>query len=91
MLIREFFYTSTPAAIAILIVCILVENKFPQVFKDNGKSKKIRISIDLNDWRHFLFLLTSIFVIIFTPGLNLAVSMVYSFFVLQQIYRYYRK
>lgn len=90
-LIRELFSTSTPDAIAILIVCILIENKFSDAFKGNGKCKKTRISIDLSDWRHCIFLLTVIGVILFTPGLNLAISMFYSFFVLYQVYKYYRK
>lgn len=89
VLVREFFNTSTP--IAILILCVLIENTFPQVFKDKGKSKKIRISIDLSDWRHCLFLVTVIGLILFTPGLNLAISIVYILFALYQVYRYYRK
>lgn len=91
MLVRAFFNSSTPAAIAMLIICVLIENKFPDVFKDNGKGKKIRMSIDLTDWRHCLFLITAIGVILYTPGLNLVISISYSLFVLHQVYRYYWK
>lgn len=90
-LVRGFFNVSTSMAVTIIILCVLVENAFPDVFKDNDKKKRIRISIDLNDWRHCLFLLTAIWVILFTPGLNLIISIFYSLFVLYQIYRYYRK
>lgn len=90
-LVRGIFNVSTSAAVTIIILCVLIENTFPQVFKKNDKGKKIRISIDPTDWRHCLFLLTAIGVILFTPGSNLIISIFYSLFILYQIYRYYRK
>lgn len=91
VLIREFFYTSTPEAIAILILCILIENKFPDAFKGNSKRKKIKVSIDLSDWRQVVFLVIAVGVILLTPVINLLVSITYSFFVIYQIYRNYRR
>jgi len=90
-LVRGIFNVSTSMAITVIILCVLVENVFPDVFKDNDKKKRIRISIDPSDWRHCLFLITVIGLILFTPGLNLAISIFYSFFLLYQVYKYYRK
>ena len=90
-LVRGIFNVSTYMAVVILILCVLIENAFPDVFKDNDKKKRIRISIDPSDWRHCLFLLTAIGVVLFTPVLNFAIPIMYSLFVLYKIYRYYRK
>lgn len=77
--------------IVILLFCILIENSFPQIFQNNSDYKKVKISIDLSDWRHCIFLFTVIMMILFTPGLNLAISTIYSLFIIYQVYRYYRK
>lgn len=62
-MVRDFLNMSTPAAIAIVVICIVIENRFPEIFKDNTNGKRIKVSINLSDWRHSLFLLTSIGVI----------------------------
>ncbi|MFL0270161.1 hypothetical protein [Candidatus Clostridium radicumherbarum] len=90
-MIKGFLAMSTPAAVLIIILCIFIENGFPEVFNDNTKGKRIKVSMDLSDWRHILLLIISVGVVIFTPGFNLIIAVLYTFFVLFQIYKYYRK
>ncbi len=68
-----------------------IENGFPEIFKNRGEDRKVKITIDLHDWRHCIVLIITIGVILFTPWLNIGISIVYSLFIIYQIYKYYRK
>ncbi|WP_102398910.1 hypothetical protein [Haloimpatiens massiliensis] len=74
---NEFYLATTPSAIATILLCVIIENKFPQIFKDDNEKRKIKISVNTSDPIQGTMLIITIFVLLFTPYLNLIISFIY--------------
>lgn len=82
---NEFYLVTTPAAIVNIVLCVIMENKFPDVFKDSDKKGRIKISIDTSDPTQRAMLIISIFLLLFTPIINLVLSFIYGGSIIIQV------
>lgn len=74
---NEFYLATTPSAIATIFLCVVIENKFPDVFKESNQKGRIKISIDTSDPIQRLMLIITIILLLFTPIINLIISFIY--------------
>lgn len=74
---NEFYLVTTQAAIVNIVLCVIMENKFPQIFKEDNEKCRIKISIDIYDPMQRVMLILGIVLLLFTPIVNLVISFIY--------------
>lgn len=82
---KEFYCATTPIAIAIIIMCVMIENKFFGDFEDDNTRERIKINIEIYNSMQRIMLLTLTLLLLFTPVVNLIISVIYGSLIIMQI------
>lgn len=88
---NEFYMATTPSAVATILLCILIENKFPNVFKDSDKKGSIKISVDTSNPVQVAMLIITIYLLLFTPVINLIISFIYGINIIIEVIKNTKK
>lgn len=79
---EQFYVSTTLLSITLFILCVIVQNKFPDLFKESENEKAlINIEVDLSEPIQSTSLLIGIIVVFFLPYLNWIISILYGAYV----------
>lgn len=84
---EQFYVSTTVLSITLFILCVIVQNKFPDLFKENENEKTlINIEVDLSDPIQSTLLLIGLILVLFLPLLNWTISLAYGVYVVYKGY-----
>lgn len=85
---EEFYYMTLPTVISTIALCVIMQNKFPEVFDNDNEKYRLKISVDIYDPIQGFMLLMMIIFLLFTPVVNLIFSFVYSISIITQVIKH---
>ncbi|WZL73398.1 hypothetical protein QBE52_01290 [Clostridiaceae bacterium 35-E11] len=82
---EELYASTTLLSITLFILCVVVQNKFPEMFEeDENKKPMINIEVDLSDPIQNTLLLVAVILLLLLPYLNWIISLTYGAYVIYE-------
>lgn len=80
---EQFYVSTTLLSITLFILCVIVQNKFPELFQeDENKKTMINIEVDLSNPRQSTWLVIIVTLVLFLPFFNWVISFIYAIYVI---------
>ncbi len=84
---EELYVSTTLLSITLFILCVIVQNKFPELFQeDENKGTLINIEIDMSNPKESTLFLIGLILVLFLPLLNWTISLAYGVYVVYKGY-----
>lgn len=80
---EELYVSTTLLSITLFILCVVAQNKFPEMFKeDENKKPIINIEVDMSNPRQSTWLVIIVTLVLFLPFLNWIISLLYGVYII---------
>ncbi|KAJ51241.1 hypothetical protein BD780_003470 [Clostridium tetanomorphum] len=80
---EELYVNTTIFGITLFILCVVVQNKFPELFEeDDNKKPMINIEVDLSNSRQSTWLIIVVTLVLLLPFLNWTISLLYGVYII---------
>ncbi|OPJ54759.1 hypothetical protein [Alkalithermobacter paradoxus] len=80
---EELYVSTTLLSITLFILCVVAQNKFPEMFEeDENKKPIINIEVDMSNPRQSTWLVIIVTLVLFLPFLNWVISFIYGIYVI---------
>lgn len=81
-MLTEFYFETTPPSILLILMCVIFQNVFCDAFKTREEAQFI-IDVNLSNSKQCFYFIITCTVILFTPILNVFISVVYLIIILR--------
>ncbi|MBH1941100.1 hypothetical protein I5677_09375 [Mobilitalea sibirica] len=84
---EELYVNTTIFSVTLFVLCVVVQNKFPDLFKENENEKTlINIEVDMSNPRQSTWLVIIVTLFLLLPFLNWTISLAYGVYVIYKGY-----